>query len=510
MIVLGERKKSADLFPLPQMKRLRRGLGDGHLYGVVLDAVSVVSISAASFQEKEAKNALDRVEKRLRARQIISLSSLCDELGGVLAGAVQTTAKKLLSLGVERGERDLASQKLRRVLVSSLTDEVHASWEPRRCSVEELLADEGAQLRATLDGVPRDWVATVERCFAVHTLLEHVKMGGQGGGKKGGKRRRVAIEDRWNQEMERRNVVLQYRQACRYAQLAKLLARFPRFMYQRELTTLEHWMEPVECVADGKMASLARWLSMNMTAGHETFWSVNPRHIRVARGQERLGFALHRDGFQVWPQALRVGEDVAGAVAAAASGRAHRIFNDAGLGEEDDDGQRRQYPVERLFRGCPELKDVWARLTAWIGGRCPQHRVSDPVVLISLDGGCLPQRAHTDYTEQSLHSVDLRAQPERVPLACLVALQDDTSFDVWPGAIAFNEDGDPMEHCTVILQRGDVLLFRGDLVHAGAAFGRQNVRLHAYLDVEGVQREPDQTFYMDIKEHVLPRGQRQV
>lgn len=193
---------------------------------------------------------------------------------------------------------------------------------------------------------------------------------------------------------------------------------------------------------------------------------------------------------------------------AAASGRAQRIFNDAGLGEDGDDGQRRQYPVERLFRASPELKDVWARLAAWIGGRCPLHRVNDAMVLVSMDGGCLPQRAHSDYTEESLQPVDVLAQPERAPLACVLALQDDTPFDVWPGAIAFKEGDDPVEHCTVILQRGDVLLFRGDLVHAGAAFGKGHVRLHAYLDVEGVHREPDQTFYMDMKEQILPRGWR--
>ena len=129
------------------MKRLRRGLGDAHLYGVVLDAIDVVRVSATSFQEREAKKTLDRAEKHLRARQIVSLSGLWGELGDVLAGAVQQTAKRLLALGVERGERDLASQRLRRVLVSSLTDEVHTSWEPRKPSAEVLLADEGARLR---------------------------------------------------------------------------------------------------------------------------------------------------------------------------------------------------------------------------------------------------------------------------------------------------------------------------------------------------------------------------
>ena len=131
------------------MKRLRSRLGDAHLHGVVLNAIGVVRISAASFQEREAKKMLDRAEKRLRARQIVSLAGLWgDELGDVLAGAVQQTAKRLLALGVERDERNLASQRLRELLVSSLTSEARASWEPRHLSVEELLADDGLLLQS--------------------------------------------------------------------------------------------------------------------------------------------------------------------------------------------------------------------------------------------------------------------------------------------------------------------------------------------------------------------------
>jgi hypothetical protein len=41
----------------------------------------------------------------------------------------------------------------------------------------------------------------------------------------------------------------------------------------------------------------------------------------------------------------------------------------------------------------------------------------------------------------------------------------------------------------VKLNKGDVLVFRGDLVHGGAACGEvENVRIHAYLDVEGAER----------------------
>jgi hypothetical protein len=81
------------------MKRLRRGLGDARLHGVVVDALGIVKISAESFQEREAKKILDRAEKRLRAHQIVSLAGLWDELGDVVAGAVQQTAKRLLALG---------------------------------------------------------------------------------------------------------------------------------------------------------------------------------------------------------------------------------------------------------------------------------------------------------------------------------------------------------------------------------------------------------------------------
>lgn len=46
-----------------------------------------------------------------------------------------------------------------------------------------------------------------------------------------------------------------------------------------------------------------------------------------------------------------------------------------------------------------------------------------------------------------------------------------------------------------------MLIFRGDLVHAGAAVGEvENVRIHAYLDVEGVVRPKEQVAGVDVDE----------
>ena len=58
------------------------------------------------------------------------------------------------------------------------------------------------------------------------------------------------------------------------------------------------------------------------------------------------------------------------------------------------------------------------------------------------------------------------------------------------------------------LERGDALIFRGDLIHAGSAYEMDNVRLHCYLDVPGTKRNHDQTFPFNLfpsqslKEHV--------
>ena len=44
------------------------------------------------------------------------------------------------------------------------------------------------------------------------------------------------------------------------------------------------------------------------------------------------------------------------------------------------------------------------------------------------------------------------------------------------------------------LDPGDILVFDGDLEHAGAAYTDSNIRLHAYLDVSEYTRTPDSTY----------------
>ena len=149
-------------------------------------------------------------------------------------------------------------------------------------------------------------------------------------------------------------------------------------------------------------------------------------------------------------------------------------------------------------------------LTERLSGVLPRHKVSSMVALLSKLF-CKAQLAHTDFSPDTLSNVLL--DDDKMPLASLVVLMDGTVFDVWPGAIRFdkNRDFKPMH---LKLRAGDVLIFRGDLVHAGAAVGAvENVRFHAYLDVEGVVRpkhkegdmEVEETYFMCDEKNILKR-----
>jgi hypothetical protein len=70
----------------------------------------------------------------------------------------------------------------------------------------------------------------------------------------------------------------------------------------------------------------------------------------------------------------------------------------------------------------------------------------------------------------------------------VLALQDNTFLDVWPcshrllRSTASTTTSTKFEPTKVVLHKGDALLFRGDLTHAGSAYDLSNTRVHVYLD----------------------------
>lgn len=165
-----------------------------------------------------------------------------------------------------------------------------------------------------------------------------------------------------------------------------------------------------------------------------------------------------------------------------------------------------QLSLEEIEGGEAMLR-FKSQLRERLRGLFPRHKVDSIVALLSKLW-CKAQLAHTDFSPKTLANVLLVGDDGNMPLACLVALVDDTVFDVWPYAIRF--DGKrvckPMQ---IRLEAGDMLIFRGDLVHAGAAVGEmENVRIHAYLDVEGVVRPKEQVGGVDVDERRISCAMR--
>ena len=217
-------------------------------------------------------------------------------------------------------------------------------------------------------------------------------------------------------------------------------------------------------------------------------------------------FQLHRDGFQVYPKFHRVSAKMVGNLDRYSTMHAEELFNSAGAGEDANDGLRRQVPVESFMAEDTDVAALHDELVAKVRDMFPGKTPRDMVVLRS-DPGCSVQRAHTDYTAGALRKV--LGDDDKVPLACVIALMDETRFDVWPGAIRcfdLPDDAPVFPHLQLTLNAGDMLVFRGDLVHGGAAFAVANIRLHMYLDVQGVRRVNNKTFYMDESPYVTHRS----
>lgn len=104
------------------------------------------------------------------------------------------------------------------------------------------------------------------------------------------------------------------------------------------------------------------------------------------------------------------------------------------------------------------------------------RRLGESVLLYSRKG-CVQQQWHRDYDSSGF------ARLLHKPLGVLVALQSGTKFKEYP--------------CTThTLGAGDVLVFEGDVPHAGAGYDHENMRIHAYVHSVEMQTVPGNTTFL--------------
>jgi hypothetical protein len=283
---------------------------------------------------------------------------------------------------------------------------------------------------------------------------------------------------------------LKFSQAAKYDRLGRFLLEWPEFRFQTKLVTLANWFQPSSLIGDLSTQILEQ---------------PDP-----SRWKGSSGFRLHVDGFRVYKGVMRehVTAQLVRECMDHGRNQGHAIFNNADVEDqvEKNDGLRSQaaLPMDHSFV---------TRVVAFLKAKFPRHVPDSPVVLLS-EAGCAPQRCHTDYAPDNLN--DAAGNDEDMPLACLVVLMDGTCFDVWPGAIRF-DSGIKRYHMRLSLNAGDVLIFRGDLAHAGADFPEAaNVRVHVYMDPVGLVRQKagygersEVTFFVDTEPYIVPRkGQK--
>ena len=184
------------------------------------------------------------------------------------------------------------------------------------------------------------------------------------------------------------------------------------------------------------------------------------------------------------------------------------IFNNADHGLPGD-GTRLQLVCE-----WPNLPGRAARLIAnRIQKTFPHLSQGDAQLLLSLANGH-DQRPHTDMTAGCEQLEDLRIQAlkhhiddNRVPLSVIVTFAEESFLHVWPGSsstIWTSDRAVKSQHewsSKIRIPPYSALIFRQDLVHAGARYKEHNLRLHFYMDLVTDDYTPEKghTFYVDKK-----------
>lgn len=183
---------------------------------------------------------------------------------------------------------------------------------------------------------------------------------------------------------------------------------------------------------------------------------------------------------------LRCAVDVSDAAISALqtrAGRAKSIFN-YNTTAPLNDGLRRQqrFKNDETVAIAQFTTGVVAALRAngVVGVR---HSIVEWVVLLSL-AGCREQHPHTDFDP------DARAGP----LGVLIGLEPHTKLVVFEVV----DDGGLAPH-TIEFSRGDIVVFRHDTIHAGAAYDVRNIRVHCYVDyLDAPARISGKTYLMGV------------
>jgi hypothetical protein len=193
---------------------------------------------------------------------------------------------------------------------------------------------------------------------------------------------------------------------------------------------------------------------------------------------------LYTQGYQLLKNHIKIPPQVKKYLIQLANDKSSAIFNHNEKSRKND-RKRRQVNIKPKSEYMIDFMD---NLNQTMISLFPHLKPNDWVVLESKPG-CKAQAAHTDYPPNPNRTIDRN----HIPINVLVALEPNTRLNVWPnshdliikecvGNITDCNDLSPIIMKVIKMNPRDIILFRGDLVHAGAAYEQSNCRMHCFLD----------------------------
>jgi ectoine hydroxylase-related dioxygenase (phytanoyl-CoA dioxygenase family) len=232
-------------------------------------------------------------------------------------------------------------------------------------------------------------------------------------------------------------------------------------------------------------------------------------HPQISSAQDD---SLHVVGFKVFKEAVNIPADVL-QEAIKRSERAGAIFNN-NESTAKNDHKRRQCTLS-ASKSNKLMRSFLLSVNEFIQSHVSSVLMPSSWVALHSRPGCQDQAAHCDYipSEELTSATD-----EEMPLSVIVSLMPETRLNVWPNSIRLvSASPDTVEMispipCEVIeMGVGDILVFRGDFIHAGSSYTKDNYRLHAFLDSPSVPRTPNRTWIIHrhgsevLKKVILPK-----
>lgn len=185
---------------------------------------------------------------------------------------------------------------------------------------------------------------------------------------------------------------------------------------------------------------------------------------------------------------------------------ARPIFNYGDEQCDEDDGKRNQ--VELVTSSNTPLQQLHGAVHNIVHETTSPRMQLQNWVCIQSNPGCQRQAMHCDLPPDSNHE-------KLQSIGVLVAIEFGTSMWIWPGSHRLHDieipvDFPPIPAVQVHMEPGDVLCFRGDLIHAGAAYVYENIRLHAYGYMPSAPRIRNKTWPMKRYETQLVQWKQDI